>query len=109
MPLAFARAIPAFVRSLIFCASTFAKDDPRIDRHAHRRRGGPPRIVPFESCVTSIAGPNGMRTLRHAHIEVRRKVRRASRNAIIGGLADNMAGAAARPPIADEQGQSARQ
>ena len=27
VPFAFARAMPAFVRSLIFCASTFAKDE----------------------------------------------------------------------------------
>ena len=32
IPFAFARAIPAFVRSLIFCASTFARDDSRASR-----------------------------------------------------------------------------
>ena len=32
MPLAFARAIPAFVRSLIFCASNFAKDESNARR-----------------------------------------------------------------------------
>ena len=32
MPLAFARAIPAFVRSLIFCASSFAKDESNASR-----------------------------------------------------------------------------
>jgi hypothetical protein len=32
MPLAFARAIPAFERSLIFCASTFAKDESKARR-----------------------------------------------------------------------------
>jgi hypothetical protein len=29
MPLVLARAIPAFVRSLIFCAATFARDQGR--------------------------------------------------------------------------------
>jgi len=32
MPLALARFIPAFVRSLIFCASTFANDESRASR-----------------------------------------------------------------------------
>ena len=32
MPFAFARAMPALVRSLIFCASTFAKDESRASR-----------------------------------------------------------------------------
>ena len=32
IPLTFALAIPAFVRSLIFCASTFAKDESRARR-----------------------------------------------------------------------------
>ena len=32
MPLAFARAIPALVRSLIFCASSFANDESNASR-----------------------------------------------------------------------------
>ncbi len=71
MPLAFARTIPAFVRSLIFCASTFAKDDPRIDRHAHRRRGGRRAssllsLVSRASPVQTACAHYGMRTLRSA-------------------------------------------